>query len=88
MSRPNHWRMSAETTRLWFFDAVAGVPLIFMLFHLRMWTFILAIFVFFLLAFLERKGYSLKVGLRRLRSWAAGRVRVGQPWWSDKQERQ
>ncbi|KAF1702970.1 IcmT/TraK family protein [Pseudoxanthomonas kaohsiungensis] len=87
MPRPNVWRDSAETTRLWVFDALAGFPLILMLLHLRWWTFGVAVTCFVVFGVLERMGYSVRFALRRLRAIAGGSVKLGQPWWGKRQER-
>ena len=87
MARPNYWRDSAQTTRLFIFDALAGVPLLFMFVHLRMWTFWLAVSCFLVFGILDRLGFSFRVALRRLRSRVAGPVRYGMAWWHRHQER-
>lgn len=87
MARPNYWRDSAQTTRLFIFDALAGVPLLFMFVHLRWWTFWLAVSCFLVLGILERLGFSVRVALRRLRAKIAGPVRYGMAWWHRHQER-
>lgn len=84
--RPNAWRDTAQTTRLLFFDALAGIPLILMLAHLRWWTFLLAVLAFIVFGILERMGFGVRVAMRRLRAKVAGRVRYGHAWWQRHQE--
>lgn len=87
MPRPNVWRSSAETTRLWFFDALSGIPLILTLAHIRAWTIAVAFLAFLLFGILEKLGFGVRVALRRLRSAMAGPVRHGHAWWRKHQER-
>lgn len=87
MPRTNVWRDSAQTARLFVFDALAGIPLLLMLAHLRWWTFILACTCFLVFGVLERMGFGVRVALRRLRAKIAGPVRQGHPWWKRRQER-
>lgn len=87
MPRHNAWRDTALTPRLFLFDALAGIPMIFMFLHLRVWTFVLALLCFVVFGVLERFGFSVKVALRRLRAKIAGPVRFGMAWWHRHQER-
>lgn len=87
MQRPNAWRDTAQTTRLLMFDALAGIPLLFMFVHLRLWTFLLAVLCFVFFGLLERMGFSVRVALRRVRAKIAGPVRYGLAWWHRHQER-
>lgn len=87
MPRPNAWRDSAQTTRLLVFDALAGIPLLLMLVHLKVWTFLLALFCFLVFGVLERLGFGVRVAMRRFRAKVAGKIRYGQAWWQRHQER-
>lgn len=76
-----HWRDSARNVRLWFIDFRACFPLLFLLLHIRIWTFILAIFAIIFFTTLERFGFTPTVFLRWLRAYIAGPRKIAQPWW-------
>jgi len=80
-SPDSHWRDSARPARFLFFDARAAFPLLLFLLHIRLWTFILAILATTFFAFLERKGFSLIVFARWLRTTLAGPRKTSAPWW-------
>ena len=76
-----HWRDSARNVRFWIVDFRACFPLLILLFHIRLWTFIVALIATLFFAALERYGFSVAVFLRWLRSYLAGPRKVAQPWW-------
>jgi len=76
-----HWRDSARNVRFWFIDFRACFPLLVFLLHIRLWTFILAVFTTVFFSALERYGFTPAVFLRWLRAYIAGPVKVAQPWW-------
>ncbi len=76
-----HWRDSARSVRLWIVDFRACFPLLVLLLHIRLWTFILAIVTTVFFALLERYGFSVAVFLRWLRAYVAGPRKIAQPWW-------
>jgi intracellular multiplication protein IcmT len=76
-----HWRDSARSVRLFFLDFRACFPLLILLFHIRWWTFILAVLATAFFTALERYGFTLMVFLRWLRSFIAGNRKIAQPWW-------
>jgi intracellular multiplication protein IcmT len=76
-----HWRDSARNVRLFFLDFRACFPLLILLFHIRLWTFILAVAATGFFTALERYGFSLGVFLRWFRSFMAGNRKIAQPWW-------
>lgn len=76
-----HWRDSARNVRFWIVDFRACFPLLLMLFHIRIWTFVIAIFATLFFAALERYGFSVAVFLRWMRSYLAGPRKIAQPWW-------
>ena len=76
-----HWRDSARTVRLFFLDFRACFPLLLLLFHIRLWTFILALFATLFFTALDRYGFSLAVFMRWIRSFLAGPRKMAQPWW-------
>lgn len=75
------WRDSARTPRFFGMDARAAFPLLFFLLHIKLWTFVLALFMTLFFAALERYGFSLDVFGRWLRSTIAGRRKAASPWW-------
>ena len=76
-----HWRDSARNVRLWLLDFRACFPLLIFLLHIRLWTFILALFTTIFFTLLERYGFTLAVFARWLRSFVAGPRKIAQPWW-------
>ena len=76
-----HWRDSARSVRFWFIDFRAAFPLVLFLVHIRVWTFILAIFAVIVFSLLERYGFSVNVFVRWLRAFIAGPRKIAQPKW-------
>jgi intracellular multiplication protein IcmT len=76
-----HWRDSARTVRLFFLDFRACFPLLLLLFHIRLWTFVIALLATLFFAALDRYGFSLAVFGRWIRSFLAGPRKMAQPWW-------
>lgn len=76
-----HWRDSARSVRLFFLDFRACFPLLILLFHIRWWTFILAVVATVFFTAIERYGFTLMVFLRWLRAFIAGNRKIAQPWW-------
>ena len=76
-----HWRDSARPAKLFIFDAKASFPLLLLLFHIRLWTFILAVTTMIFLTILNRYGFSTTVFARWLRTSLAGKRKVANPWW-------
>jgi intracellular multiplication protein IcmT len=76
-----HWRDSARSARFFIFDAMACFPMLLLLFHIRLWTFILAISTMVFLALLGRYGFTTIVFARWLRTSLAGKRKVANPWW-------
>lgn len=76
-----HWRDSARSVRLFLLDFRACFPLLILIFHIRLWTFIFAIVATLFFTLLERYGFSLVVFGRWMRSYVAGPRKIAQPWW-------
>lgn len=87
MARINEWRNSALPVKLFIVDALAAIPLLLAIVHLRVWTMALAFVWLLLFGILSRLGYRPLVALRILRTMIAGRVSSGRPWWARAQER-
>ena len=80
---PNvHWRDSARPARLFVIDYRASFPLLLLLLHMRLWTFILALFGVIFFATLERFGFTIPVFLRWSRAVLAGKRKLSKPWWN------
>lgn len=77
------WRDSARNPRFFFVDALAAMPLVLFLVHIKAWTFYLAIVTMIFFAILERFKFTVPIFMRWLRSTMAGRVRVSHPTWRD-----
>jgi len=76
-----HWRDSARSSRLWIFNSSAVFPLLIFLFHIRLWTFIVAVATVIFLTLLDRYGFSITVFLRLLTNFLAGKRKIANPWW-------
>jgi len=76
-----HWRDSARSVRLWLVDFRACFPLLLLIFHIRLWTFLVTLVAIAFFGALERYGFSLIVFLRWFRSFLAGPRKIAQPWW-------
>lgn len=76
-----HWRDSARTVRFFVIDYRAAFPLLLLLVHIRMWTFLAAIAGTVFFAIIEHYGYTVNVFFRRVRSFIAGPHKIAQPWW-------
>lgn len=77
-----HWRDSARNVRFFIIDYRATFPLLILIFHIRLWTFIFAVIATLFFALIERWGYTPAVFWRWLKSYyIAGPVKVAQPWW-------
>ncbi|AMR78611.1 IcmT/TraK family protein [Cupriavidus nantongensis] len=79
--RKSIWRDAARTPRIASVDARAFFPLIFALFHMRVWTFCLAFVVVVMFRLMETRGYTLPVFLRAVRHWLRGRSVPSRGWW-------
>jgi intracellular multiplication protein IcmT len=75
------WRDSARNVRLWIVDYRACFPLLIFIFHISWGTFLLAFLAIAFFGTLERKGFTVKVFMRWLRSYIAGPRKMAQPWW-------
>lgn len=76
-----HWRDSARASKLWIFNSTATFPMMLMLFHIRLWTFELAVAIMSILTLIEHYGFSLPVFGRWIRSTMAGKRKIATPWW-------
>lgn len=76
-----HWRDAARTPRFFFIDAFAVFPLLLMLLHIRLWTFMIALTAMTFFMILERFKFTLPVFRRWLKTTLAGPIRTAYPWW-------
>lgn len=72
-----HWRNTMKPVRFFMFDARAGLFVLLLLVHARLWTLYLLITVLVVFNLLERKGLSFSAALRGLRLWLTGPYRPG-----------
>lgn len=78
-----HWRDSARQTRFFFVDAYAAFPILIMLLHIKLWTFLLTIIFMCFFGVLERFKFTVPVFFRWLRSTIAGPIKIAKPWWRE-----
>ncbi len=76
-----HWRDSARNVKFFFIDFRATFPLLILIFHIRLWTFIFAIIAILFFTTIERFGFTPGVFLRWMRAYIAGTRKIAQPWW-------
>jgi intracellular multiplication protein IcmT len=76
-----HWRDSARNVRFFIVDFRATFPLLLLLLHIRLWTFIFAVCATLFFGALEHYGFTMAVFARWLRSYIAGPRKIAQPWW-------
>jgi intracellular multiplication protein IcmT len=67
VTKKMNWRETARIPRILFMDARSLVPLLIFFFHMRLWTFVVAIVGITLFAILERLGFTLEILLRLIR---------------------
>ena len=78
-----HWRDSARRPRFLMFDARATFPLMLLLFHIRIWTLVVAVLGTTFFGMLERYGFTVDVFIRWTRTILAGKRKMAVPWWRD-----
>lgn len=83
MDASSHWRDSSRQARFFFVDAIAAVPLLFVLMHIRLWTFMIALSVMVFFAILEKFKFTVPVFFRFTRSYLAGPTKAARPWWRE-----
>ncbi len=71
----NHWRNTARPVRFFSVDYRAGIFLFIFMMHIRLWTFLLMLTALFVLWFLERRGLTMPLAMRRLRLLFIGSYR-------------
>jgi intracellular multiplication protein IcmT len=76
-----HWRDSARNVRFFIVDFRATFPLLILILHIRLWTFLVAVVTTVLFSLLERWGFTVAIFLRFLRAYIAGPRKIAQPWW-------
>jgi intracellular multiplication protein IcmT len=72
-----HWRNTQKPVRFFVLDARASLAVLLFLVHMRLWTFVLAIFIMITFLLLERRGLTFAASLRALRCWLVGTRRPG-----------
>lgn len=76
-----HWRDSARVPKFFFVDSRASFPLLLFLFHIQLWTLIVALVAMLFFSILYRYGFTLSIFGRWVRSTLAGKRKVAIPWW-------
>ena len=76
-----HWRDSSRNPRFFMVDAMAAIPLLFVLLHIRWWTFLLALGFMVFFGILEKFNFTVPVFFRWLRAFIAGPLKTAYPWW-------
>lgn len=71
----NHWRNTARPVRFFAVDYRAGIFVFIFMMHIRLWTFLMLIGVVGVLWFLEKRGLTMPLAMRRLRIWFIGNYR-------------
>ncbi len=72
-----HWRNSMRPVRFFGLDARAAIPFFILLFHLRLVTLLVTLFITAIFVLLERRGLTFSASLRKFRSWLCGQKRPG-----------
>jgi intracellular multiplication protein IcmT len=78
-----HWRDAARQTKFFFVDAYAAFPILIMLLHIKLWTFLLSIGCMIFFAILERFKFTIPVFFRWLKLTIAGPLKMARPWWRE-----
>jgi intracellular multiplication protein IcmT len=76
-----HWRDSARNVRFFIWDGKTAFPMLLMLLHISMWTFLTAIGTTCFFTVLRHYGYTLEVFSRRLRCLVSGPRKSAIAWW-------
>lgn len=72
-----HWRNSQRPVRFFGMDARAAIFWLIWLFHIRLVTTGIVLFVTFVFIMLERKGLTFDASIRNFRKWLLGQKRPG-----------
>ena len=67
-----HWRTSMRPVRFFNLDARAALPFFILLFHFRITTLVLTVFITIIFHVLEHFGLPFPCALRSLRVWIVG----------------
>ena len=78
-----YWRDSARQPRFFMVDAMAAIPLVLFLLHIRMWTLYISVATMIFFSILERFNFTVPVFMRFVRSFLAGPIRVAKPVWRE-----
>lgn len=76
-----HWRDAARPARFWFLDANACFPVFIFLVHISWGTLIFAIVTSVFFSLLTRRGFTMVIFGRWVRTLLAGPRKIAQPWW-------
>jgi len=76
------WRDSARFPKFFIFDSRAVFPFALWLFHLKLWTFIVAVIAMAFFSLLLRFGFTVAIFSRWMRAKIAGPRKAAIPWWA------
>ena len=81
MDDNTHWRDAARNPRFFIVDALAVLPLVLFILHIRLSTFLTALVFIAFFMVLERFKFTVPVFFRWVRATLAGPLRTAKPWW-------
>jgi intracellular multiplication protein IcmT len=75
------WRDSARPIRFFMLDGKSVFPVVILLMHIRLWTFVLSLVTVVFFSVLIRFGITPRIFLRMVRNRMAGPRRYANPRW-------
>ena len=78
-----HWRDSARPIKFFIWDGRAVFPVLILILHIALWTFILTVVLISFFTLLNRFGFTPSVFGRWIRSTIAGPRKSAVPWWME-----
>lgn len=76
-----YWRDASLTPMFFFIDSSAVLPIFIFLFHIRFWTFLVALVVITFLSILAKFNFTPRIFLRLMKNVIAGPLKTAHPWW-------
>lgn len=83
----SHWRDSGRIPRFFIIDARSTFPLLLFLFHIKIWTFVIAAITTTFFGIIGHFGFSTIVFLRVVRTYLAGKRKLNKAWWREERLR-
>jgi len=75
------WRDTSRIPQFFFIDGRSVFPMVIFLLHIRLWTFLLALFFTAFFSILQYFGFTLGVFSRWFRNLLVGDRKIANPWW-------